>query len=147
MVRQLKEYHTRCGKIINDLLNTSDITEGTGYSGTPHYVLHNVSGPAVTYPSGYEAFWVHGLRHCITGPAIRYSSGKELFYLFGKRYSRADYNKLVKKLINSSMIEQLIDEQINIRQCAEESLRILNENKLHKISGKKSRRSITSEGM
>jgi hypothetical protein len=127
LVRQLRQYHTRCGKVLNDLSNYR-----AGYQETdgllffrPRIVLHNTVGPAVIYPSGYKAFWIHGLRHRIDGPAIKYSSGKELYYLFNKRYSKKEYYIIVKKIIESYAVEYLLSDNPNIRSCAEETVKKL----------------------
>jgi hypothetical protein len=131
LVRQLRRYYTRCGKVLDDLsthlVGYREDDKTSALFGKTRIVLHNTSGPAVTFPSGYKAFWIHGLRHKIDGPAIQYSSGKGLFYLFNKRYDEKQYKQMVKKLIKTNAVEYLLDDNPNIRMCAEETVRILQE--------------------
>jgi hypothetical protein len=90
-------------------------------------VLHRVDGPAVTYPSGYEAYWVHGIRHRIDGPSIIYSSGgpAPAYYLFGKKVRAEDYLEAVKKLNINTLAIYLIDSNDILRKVAEETIKLL----------------------
>ena len=126
MVRQLKrQYYLNDGRILEDLGLSHISNESSSWSNVS--VLHRVDGPAVTYPSGYEAYWVHGIRHRIDGPSIIYSSGgpAPAYYLFGKKVRAEDYLEAVKKLNINTLAIYLIDSNDILRKVAEETIKLL----------------------
>jgi len=125
LVRQLKrQYYIDDGRVLEDLGLITISNKSSGWSNS--LVLHRVDGPAVTYPSGYEAYWVHGIRHRIDGPAIVYSPGgpPSLYYLFGKRMKQEDYIEAVKKLNINTLAIHLIDSNDILRKVAEETIKL-----------------------
>lgn len=128
MVRQLREYHLLDGRVLNDLGHARiSNRERKDAWGIPPVVLHRIAGPAVTYPSGYQAYWIHGIRHRIDGPAIIYSDSdlKPLFYLFGKRMEKEVFQDAVEKLNINLLTEYLIDPDDLLRKVAEETIKLL----------------------
>ena len=126
MVRQLKrQYYLNDGRVLEDLGNSHISNEESTWHNVS--VLHRVDGPAVTYPSGYEAYWVHGIRHRIDGPSIIYSSGgpAPAYYLFGKKVRAEDYPEAVKKLNINTLAIYLIDSNDILRKVAEETIKLL----------------------
>jgi len=126
LVRQLKrQYYLNDGRILEDLGLSHISNESSSWSNVS--VLHRVDGPAVTYPSGYEAYWVHGIRHRIDGPSIIYSSGgpAPAYYLFGKKVRAEDYLEAVKKLNINTLAIYLIDSNDILRKVAEETIKLL----------------------
>ena len=128
MVRQLKqrEYHLEDGRVLSDLGYQKPSNRIHSWS-KDNIVLHRADGPAVKYPSGYEAYWVHGIRHRIDGPAIVYSDERlaPQYFLFGKRMGEAAYLEAVKKLNINSLAIYLIDSSDIIRKVAQQTIKWL----------------------
>jgi len=53
--------------------------------------LHNESGPAIVYPDGYRAYYIHGELHNESGPAIVRSNGDTEYYLHDKKLTASDF--------------------------------------------------------
>lgn len=136
MVRQLRSYHLRDGRILTSIgvKHRAGVEEGSDY-GRETVVLHRVDGPAVTYASGYEGYYVHGLRHRIDGPAIAYSDGDELYYLFGEEVTKEEHDARVKKLNKTELALLLLSELKPVRLIAQVTMRQLDESSIHKASG------------
>ena len=58
-----------------------------------HGKLHRTDGPAVIYPNGYKAYYIHGNCHRTDGPAVIHSNGEECYYVNGERLSKKEFNK------------------------------------------------------
>ena len=59
---------------------------GTIYHKDANGRYHNPYGPAVIYPSGYKAYYIHGKLHRTDGPAVMYSSGTKAYWVNDKRH-------------------------------------------------------------
>ena len=122
-----RQYHLEDGRVLDDI--TGKVISNSNMSSFyfEKIILHRIDGPAVTYPSGYKAYWIHGSRHNIYGPAIQYSDGRKLYYLFGIRYSKREYTKIIKKLNKTYLAVYLLDPQEHIRKIAQVTYRMLEE--------------------
>lgn len=126
MVRQLRSYHLRDGRVLSTLGGkyVASFEEGKN-SGSEQVVLHRLDGPAVTYASGYKAYYVHGLRHRIDGPAVMYSSGENLYFLFNEEVPEDEYESRVKKLDKTELAILLLSENKSIRLVAQVTMKQL----------------------
>lgn len=55
--------------------------------------LHREDGPAMSGPSGYEAWHFHGRLHRIGGPAITHVSGQKEYFVNGNRMDKSEYDR------------------------------------------------------
>jgi hypothetical protein len=58
---------------------------------------HRTDGPAVEYANVYKAWWINGELHREDGPAMEFADGDKAWYLNDKKYTEAEFNKLMGK--------------------------------------------------
>ena len=71
--------------------------------------VHRTDGPAVEYADGTKAWYIDGKQHRIDGPAAEYSDGDKSWYIDDERYTKKDFNKLIKEVKQLPLALRLID--------------------------------------
>ena len=81
--------------------------------------LHREDGPAAEHTNGTKGWYVNGKCHRVDGPAVEYTDGTKSWYIDNKRYTKEEFNELMKEVKRLSPVLRLIDPREWVRKTAE----------------------------
>jgi hypothetical protein len=70
---------------------------------------HRIDGPAAEYSDGRKCWFTCGRLHRVDGPAVEYTDGDKSWYIDDERYTKKDFNKLIKEVKQLPLALRLID--------------------------------------
>ena len=70
---------------------------------------HRVDGPACEYAEGSKYWYVNGKCHRVDGPAVEYTDGDKSWYIDDERYTKEEFNELMKGVKELPKVLRLID--------------------------------------
>jgi hypothetical protein len=84
--------------------------------------LHRLDNPAIVWANGDKEWWVEGKQHRIDGPAAEYATGHKEWWVDDERYTKEDFNKLIKEIKEMSLTMKLIDPREWVRELGKKEV-------------------------
>ena len=70
---------------------------------------HRIDGPAAEYSDGRKCWFTCGRLHRVDGPAVEYTDGDKSWYIDDERYTKEEFNEIMKGVKELPKVLRLID--------------------------------------
>lgn len=78
-------------------LTLTELDDGTLMWRDTNGDYHCEHGPAILWPDGSYAHYIHGIPHRTDGPTLLLSDGRRVWYLYGIPFTKAEWTRHIAR--------------------------------------------------